>query len=81
MDNPGKIHIVRRRAKFYRLMVLLLDLPGYPKITYCMLMVDSVFFDKRDDRLDDLLHAEFYLDADVLDWKPTTGKTIWHLKN
>ena len=43
-------------------------------------MVDSVFFDKRDDRLDDLLHAEFYLDADVLDWKPTTGKTIWHLK-
>lgn len=46
-----------------------------------MLMVDSVFFDKRDDRLDDLLHAEFYLDAGVLDWKPTTGKTIWHLKN
>ena len=45
-----------------------------------MLMVDRVFFDKRDDRLDDLLHAEFYLDADVLDWKPTTGKTIWHLK-
>lgn len=48
-------------------------------------MVDSVFFDKRDDRLDDLLHAEFYLDlldADVLDWKPTTGKTTsWHLKN
>ena len=66
-------------------MVLLLDLLGYPKITYCVLMVDSVFFDKRDDRLDDLLHAEFYLDlldADVLDWKPTTGKTTsWHLKN